>query len=246
MHTYLSKETIAKIREKVRSGESRCQVAREFGITPPTVFYHTEDLPKSNRGRRLSLEEKENIFALLDSGKTKAEVTRITGISYLTILSMTGNTKPANDLKFKFMQEMMSKGFIIPKNGTEKAAYKQIFRSIKGSTPVRKAFISGKRTGWNQKRSKTIYFLEDKKNVAFQAYLSIVGHKLANYSVLSRLADSFGVSLSSRERKEIYAGRKTNVKNGKSENNDSHKRSATGSQTQISDFIGNFLHCHQL
>jgi hypothetical protein len=50
MTKYLSKETWDKIREEIKSGKSKYQIATEYGIHPHTVYRRTLDLSSSQFG----------------------------------------------------------------------------------------------------------------------------------------------------------------------------------------------------
>ena len=50
MSKKLSKETLEKIREEIKSGKSKYQTAKEYGLHPTVVYRWTQDLPGGQYG----------------------------------------------------------------------------------------------------------------------------------------------------------------------------------------------------
>ena len=50
MTKHLSKETWDKIREEIKNGKSKYQIAAEYGVHPNTVYRRTQDIPGSQYG----------------------------------------------------------------------------------------------------------------------------------------------------------------------------------------------------
>ncbi len=68
MYHYLSREVKQQIREAVKSGKYRDQVAKEFCIRNSTVCRLTLDLPNTKRYKRLTEEQKETARNLVKMG----------------------------------------------------------------------------------------------------------------------------------------------------------------------------------
>ncbi|MCK4730417.1 MAG: hypothetical protein KAT28_03805 [Candidatus Aenigmarchaeota archaeon] len=232
----LSRETISLIKDKVKNGESRYKIAEELKLDPKTIYNHTEDMPKSRQGRKISEEDRKEARELVKLGMSKANVSKTLNMSYLTAMSITADIKSTNDIKSRFLMELINKGFIMPKTATETISYFRTFRSLKDKIPVIKLRMKEKRC------LRIIYFLEEKKEEAFRGYLDLISQKMMDFKLMAKIGSAFGVKLSVQDK----VGKKRKVKISKSEKSEGENREVNGGQSSILDFIGKFLHCRLL
>lgn len=77
-----------KIREQVKRGKSRYELAREFGVDPTTIYKYTRDLPKQKQ-KRLTSFEKQRIREEVKRGKSRYKLAREFGVDPKTIYFWT-------------------------------------------------------------------------------------------------------------------------------------------------------------
>lgn len=191
----LSEEFIKKIRQEVRRGKPKLQVAKELGLHYETVKKYTRDLPSR---KVYSFEEKEKIKQMVREIGVKSIVARKLGIPYNTVLRITQDIKfgPGNNTiggkTFHLLEEIMNNGYALLEGNVTPN-----FRILKKHFPVIQRVHA---------KGKTIAFLPDKKEKAVKVLLQNLRWRVMSYQELKGITKLFGVELSSSE-KQKFLGR---------------------------------------
>lgn len=238
MYHYISPETKEKIRELVKSGKKRYDVAKELGINPATVFRLTVDLQKNpNRLRKLTIGDIEKLRTLVAGGMSKYDASKEVGISYTyaTILTRDFSSARGNrnlgESSARVLQKMLKDGYFIPHERSMTTRHRVLHQYF----PILKVQVS----------NKTIYYLEDRKEEAFKGFLRDIGSKVVTYNKLRETARLFGVPLDAKMKVELLG------KNGENKPNIMKlsyraKVARRRLNQQNSEFIGSFTHSELL
>ena len=198
----LPKDTVDKIREEVRKGRSRYNVAAQFGVTPKTVYNYTDDLPK----KHLSPAKKAWIKRKAKEGKSKYQISKELDVPYSTVWRMLKDFpsyRPGwpgiRGKALEMLQELLEKGYVLL--DVEKS---QGYRVLKKNLPViQKVRANG----------KPVAFLPYKKEDATRAFLQSIDKKVMSYHELKSITKLFDVELP-RDEKKGFIGRFQNKKGG--------------------------------
>lgn len=238
MPKLLPQELIAKIREEVKKGKSRYNVADELGINVVAVYNHTTDLPK-RKVKRLSKEEKDKIIEKRMQGSSIHELAKEYGVNsqtiYMTTRCLTDHDKPSTGgnfgirgRTFEILQFLVKEGYYISKKG----------ENISSSICTLSKYFSIKKI---EARKSHIYLLEGKDKVAFQAFMRIKRFKTIGYHELCSIASLFDANFTPEEKREMIS--KNNPEEGDDSNSLKVKKQSSGSeQPQNFNDFGRFLH----
>ena len=193
----ISEEARQKIREAVLNGASRYSLAKEFGVSYPTICRATTDLPAKGR-RKLSEEKKESIRQAVMNGMSKYQAAKEFGVCLPTAYNLTkdlpskrGGNRNIGDQSVKILQAIFKDGYFIPPKGHVCLGY---YRTIQMRFPVKIVVF----------KNMTVYFLEDRREEALKGFIKR-GGRVMQYNQLVELSRLFGVGLDYKMRKELIS-----------------------------------------
>jgi hypothetical protein len=182
-----------KIREEVRKGRSRYDVAAQFGVSPRTVYDYTDDLPKKWR-RGIAEEKRELIIKRAKEGQSMLKISEELAISYPTVSKIIreGSTPDprwpdARGKTLKLLSELSEEGYSLRSD-------MRAFRKVREYLP------SARRINF---KGRTICFLDENREEAFILFLEERGVRIKSYKELNTLGGMFGVKLDRDEKRYI-------------------------------------------
>jgi len=136
-------------------------------------------------------------------GKTKYRVAKEMGLNEVIIYSHTSDL-PSVKLgepcirgkSFDLLKQLLDVGYVRSNNDTH-----SVLRRMKRNLPI---------IQWTQVDGDSIYYLNDKNKIAFQAMIAVNKSRIISYRELNSISKVFGVNLSSDEKhKAVRLPRKT-------------------------------------
>lgn len=192
-------ELIEEIRVNVRKYNSKTLVAKEMKLTYNMVRWCTRDIPIIKK-TLISPERKEFIRNEVKKGKMKTQLAEDMNLPYHAILRITSDIhscKKKADISHRallLLQEIMSKGYAFPNNR----------HGLKEYLILKKKFPNLYRV---EMERKSIFFFEDKSDVAARAFLASFDQRITNYHQLKRVIKAFKVNMNPDEKRN-YIHRK--------------------------------------
>jgi hypothetical protein len=239
----LPQELIAKIREEVKGGKSRYDVAGELGISIVAVYRYTADLPK-RRLKKLSKEEKDKIREKRKQGISTFELAKEYDVNpqiiYMIIRDLIDRyRKPSTSGNFcirgralEILQSLHKEGYYISKKGESTTSS---FRTLSKYFSVKRVEV----------KHRTIYFLENKGDQALKAFMKLRCLKTIGYHELCAIAPLFGINISPREKRDLI-GKNNPEEDDDFKNIKLKKQAFKGEQVQNFNDFGSFLHSELL
>jgi hypothetical protein len=235
MPKIIPKETIDRIREEVRKGRSRYDLADEFGVSVRTVYRYTRELSINHA---IPPETREEIRKRVEELRYRSGVAKEFGISPQTVLNITKDMKMEGGnycIKGKaldMLKDLLEKGYAFSSDTSS------VNRTLKKHFPsIQRAEADG----------RSIYFLEGKAEKAANAFLRSKRKKVMSYQELKGITKLFGVDLS-KEEKKVFVGKshKGREIRTKKKSDRKEKRRFKDLQTKLDEFIGKFFHSELL
>lgn len=198
-----SPELIKQIRANVMKYNSKIKTARKMGLTYGIVRWYARDIPIK---RGLPKEMKEKIRIHVKNGKSKTQVARELNISLNIVSKYTRDiyeVQKKADISYRaflLLQELMNKGYAFPCSRYGLKEYQILKNKFPKIYRVRMY-------------RKTIFFFEDKADVAIRAYLKSLDIKITNYQELKQVIKAFKTNISSEEKKKYIHKKKTKERN---------------------------------
>ncbi|MBI2546954.1 MAG: hypothetical protein HYW23_00725 [Candidatus Aenigmarchaeota archaeon] len=191
-----------EIIERIRSMYSECVsslgISKRLGVSQGIVMYYTRGLPR--RTKRLTKEDKEEMVRMCKEGYSNIEIGKKFGVhsstAYLVTRDFRGTTRRVlRNLTLEIISRLLEKGFfIVPKNDY---SYITAIRDLCSRFGIRKVSLSRKRN------PVTVCFLPDKSKEALKAVLKQLKKKATSYQELNILSQTFGIRLSSEEKRNV-------------------------------------------
>ena len=186
-----SAEQIEQIRKYVLKYNSKTKTAKKMSLTYAIVRWYTQDIPIK---RGISKDVKEKIRNEVKKGKTKTQVAKEMDLP-LDIVSRNTmdiyKVQKRPDISFRaflLLQEIMDKGYAFPCS----------LYGLKEYQILKKKFPKICRV---KMHGRTIFFLEDKSNVASRAYLESLDKRITNFHELKNVIKAFKVNMDSDEKR---------------------------------------------
>lgn len=188
----LSDETIKKIREEVKKGKEKMEVAIELGINRRTVYKYTRDMP---RRKKYSPEVKEKIREMVKEVGVKAIVARELDVPESAVYRVTKDINPGKwtiGIKsLQLLKEITENGCALLENSSSPN-----YHILKKHFPmIQKVHFKG----------KTIIFLPYAKDKAVRAFLENMRWKVVSYHELKRLTRLFDAELEPSEKRKFLS-----------------------------------------
>jgi uncharacterized protein YerC len=226
----ISKETIDRIREEVKRGRSRYDVADEFGVSVPTVYKYTQDLPTNHD---ITPETKLEIRRRVEESGSKSDVAREFGVPSSTVSRITKDIKMGKGnycirgKALDMLKDLLEKGYAFSSG------------DLSANHTLREHFPSIQRV---EADGRSIYFLEDKADKATNAFLQCKNKKVMSYQELKGITKLFGVDLS-KEEKKVFVGKSYGDRKimTKKKPDRKERRRFKDLQTKLDEFIGKFF-----
>lgn len=201
MRPPLPSELVEKIRDEVRKGRIKRDVAKELGVSCSSVIKYTSDMPSR---RSYTDEEKKKIRRMVRETGKKLDVARRLGVPYKTVEKIAWDIRVGSVISFgrktmDVLSELFGKGYVYM-NG-EKTAKIYMLRKYF-------PFIEIARI----KTGKAIAFLPERKEEAMRALLERFNKKVWTYQELRRVTKLFDSDLRREEKHKLV---KENRKRGK-------------------------------
>ena len=235
----LTEEMKQKIRDEVKKGTSRYKVAEMFGVSPPTVYRLTNNLPKCKKNV-ITEELKRKIRKEVMSGTSRVEIANKMDISAPTVCKFTkdlpdyrGNPG-IRGIGLNALNLLLRKGYCIPTNSNHIniGTYRRL---KKHGLPVKVARIG----------NRSVFFLEGREKEAMNALINKLGKSSMSYFHFKQITRLFGLSLSKKEKDEMLSGR-FRMEKFTSKFKILKPIRKVLRQASLSDFIGRFLHSELL
>ena len=168
-------------RALVERGYTKKATADRFNLPYDQVVRWTLDI---KRRSVYPPEVKQEARRRVLEGQDKVTIAQDMGIKYTTIVAWTKDLTrreiPAlRGPVLKVLQDITQKGYVFPSDNLVEKSYKE----LKKYMPLRHTRV----------RNLSIYYLEDKREIAFRAFVEKYGKKVINYRVLSMARKAFGI-----------------------------------------------------
>lgn len=179
-------ELIEKIRENVLKYSSKTKTAKEMGLNYYVVKYHTRDI----HVKRFPTDVIAKIRNEVTQGKTKIQVAKEMHLSKNTVTRYTvdiNRVEKKADITFKaflLLQEIVNKGYAFP---CPRYTLKEYYILKKKFPRLCRVKMHG----------RAIFFMEDKSNIAVNAYLLSLHKRITSYQELKQVIKAFEVDIDS-------------------------------------------------
>ncbi len=193
-----SPELIKQIRANVRKYNSKSETAKKMGLTYWIVIYYTRDITLK---KEPPTEIINKIRKMVKNGKTKMQTARELNININIVSNYTKDIykipKKADISynSFILLQEIICKGYAFQCKHYGITEY----QILKKKFPTLYKF---------RRHGRTIFYLEDKSDIAVKAYLESLTKKITNYYHLKEITKSFKISISNEEKKRYIHKKK--------------------------------------
>jgi hypothetical protein len=194
---FLMKKYSDKIRQEVtgliKSGESKLEASRRFGIPYRTVIEWTFGICIK---KRYPKHLREKVRALVRKGLSKVEASKATGVNYASVLKYTNdirtcrNAERINGTTLKLLRELVKKGHVFDdKNPVNRTSYK----TLKKYFPVKRV----------KSRRITVFYLDGSERTALEAFLERLNWRSIDYRKLAYIRQAFGIKKMKRKALDI-------------------------------------------
>lgn len=195
MRKPLSKDLVEKLRDEIRNGKSRTQVARDNKLSYATVLRYTRDIPAPPPPRKYPVGTKEKIRKMVTELGQKVEVARRLGVPIKYVQKVTRDIKVGQVISFgkktmMVMNELFENGYVYLEGWkTSKIRLlRRYFPFIKIATVKNRVAMA---------------FLPDRTEEAMRAMVEKMDKRIWTYQELRAVTKLFDSDLDDKEKRGL-------------------------------------------